>query len=305
MLNPVAFSVFGIDIMWYALLIMLGVIMALITTKINVGRRKELNLSFDAVLDGFLYAFPLALLGARVYYVIFEWDMYRDNLWQILNVRGGGLAIHGGLIGAVIGVLIYKLKEKKSAAFVLNHTDAVAPGLVLAQAIGRWGNFVNQEAHGGPVSQEFISRFPSFIQEGMLINGQYYHPTFLYESLWNILVFVALMLLYRKRKRDHEGTILAWYMVLYSSGRFFIESLRTDSLMIGPLRTAQLISVLMFTIGAAYLAWKYTRKPQPEAALTPAAEGGITSGGGNTAEAPGITPQGSAQEPFSQEKKGP
>ena len=255
-MDPVAFSIFGIDIMWYALLIMLGVILGLILTNFNTTR-KELGLDFDVVMDAFLYAFPLALIGARAYYVAFEWDRYKDDLFQILNVRGGGLAIHGGLIGALLGVVLYKFLSKKSARYILSHADAAAPGLVLAQAVGRWGNFINGEAHGGPVTKEFISRFPAFIQEGMLINGQYFHPTFLYESAWNVLVCIILMILFWKRRKNHEGTILAWYLILYSIGRFFIESLRTDSLYVGPLRTAQVISVIMMAVGALYLIYKY------------------------------------------------
>lgn len=259
-MDPVAFKVFGVPIMWYAVLIMTGVILALFVTQFN-DSRKELNLSFDDTTDAFLYAFPLAIIGARLYYVAFEWDRYKDNLSEILNIRGGGLAIHGGLIGAFIGVLIYKLVKKKKAAYMISLADAAMPGLVLAQAIGRWGNFMNQEAHGGPVTKEFISHFPAFIQQGMLIDGSYYHPTFLYESLWNLLVFAILMFLFWKRRPHHEGTIIAWYMILYSIGRFFIEGLRTDSLYIGGLRTAQLISLAMILLGLIYLFYKYRKKP--------------------------------------------
>lgn len=267
-MDPVAFRIFGIEIMWYAVLIMLGVVLGLILTRFNTTR-KELNLDFDVVMDAFLYAFPLALIGARLYYVAFEWDLYRDNLAQILNVRGGGLAIHGGLIGALIGVLIYKFTAKKSTGYILNHADAVAPGLILAQATGRWGNFINKEAHGGPMTEEFIARFPQFIQDGMFINGQYYHPTFLYESVWNVLICIVLMVLFWKRRKNHEGTIVAWYLILYSLGRFFIEGLRTDSLYVGPLRTAQVISVIMMAIGLVYLLYKYRSKP-----VLPAADRG-------------------------------
>ncbi len=261
-MDPVAFNLFGIEIMWYAVLIMSGVLLGLLIAKINTSRR-DLELSFDDFLDAFIYAFPLAIIGARIYYVIFEWSSYKDDLMQIFNIRGGGLAIHGGLIGALAGVLIYKLVRKKSGSYMLSLGDAAAPGLILAQAVGRWGNFINREAHGGPVSQEFIQRFPAFIQEGMLINGQHYHPTFLYESVWNILVGILLIFLFWKRKKHHEGTILAWYMILYSIGRFFIEGLRTDSLYVGGLRTAQVISILMAGLGVLYLAYKYTRKPKP------------------------------------------
>lgn len=268
-MDPVAFRIFGIEIMWYAMLILAGVILGLIVARFNTSRR-DLGLLFDDFLDAFLYAFPLAIVGARIYYVIFEWDNYRGNWAQILNIRGGGLAIHGGLIGALIGVLIYKLVKKKSAWYMLSLGDAAAPGLILAQAVGRWGNFMNQEAHGGPVSEAFIRQFPEFIQKGMLIGGQYYHPTFLYESIWNVLMGIVLIVIFWKRKKHHEGTVLAWYMILYSIGRFYIESLRTDSLYVGGLRTAQLISALMALAGLVWLIWKYTRKAPVEDPAQPA-----------------------------------
>ncbi|KAF5070382.1 Prolipoprotein diacylglyceryl transferase [bioreactor metagenome] len=266
-MDPVAFRFFGIDIMWYAVLIMAGVLLGLLVAKFNTTRA-DLQLSFDDFLDAFLYAFPLAIIGARLYYVAFEWSNYKDHLIEILNIRGGGLAIHGGLIGAVAGVILYKVIKKKPTAYMLSLADAAAPGLILAQAVGRWGNFMNQEAHGGPVTKEFIQQFPAFIQEGMYINGQYFHPTFLYESTWNILMGILLIVLFWKRKKHHEGTILAWYMILYSLGRFFIESLRTDSLWVGGLRTAQLISVIMGSLGILYLIYQYTRKPKEMPAPT-------------------------------------
>ena len=133
----------------------------------------------------------------------------------------------------------------------LDLLDTVAPCFIIAQAIGRWGNFFNQEAHGGVVSEEFISRFPSFIQQGMFINGSYYHPTFLYESIWNVIVFMILMILSRKHLK--KGSIFYLYMILYSLGRFFIEGLRTDSLMIGPLRMAQVISIAFIVLGLILL----------------------------------------------------
>lgn len=134
-----------------------------------------------------------------------------------------------------------------------NMADVMAPAIALGQAIGRWGNFFNQEAHGGPVSVDFISRFPEFIQQGMLIKGQYYHPTFLYESLWNLFVFAVLMYLQR-RKAIKSGDIFLSYLALYSAGRFFIEGLRTDSLMLGPLRMAQLVSLLAIVLAIGLLA---------------------------------------------------
>ncbi|MEG0995311.1 MAG: prolipoprotein diacylglyceryl transferase, partial [Bacilli bacterium] len=187
----------------------------------------------------FLITFPIAIVGARLYYVIFEFGYYKDHLIDILNIRQGGLAIHGGVIAAVIVVYICAKRMNLKLSVCL---DMTAPCIILAQAIGRWGNFFNQEAHGGPVTEAFISRFPEFIQNGMLINGTYYHPTFLYESIWNLVVFAILFYMLHKVKED--GVVFLTYVGLYSIGRFFIEGLRTDSLMIMGLRTAQLISIV-------------------------------------------------------------
>ena len=155
------------------------------------------------------------------------------------------MAIHGGLIGGLLVAYIFT-RVKKINFF--EYIDVIIPGVILAQAIGRWGNFMNQEAHGGAVSEAFISKFPNFIQQGMLINGTYYHPTFLYESIWNLIVFGILIFILYKKKNQH-GVVLGSYMVLYSMGRFFIEGLRTDSLIFFGLRTAQIISLIGIVIG--------------------------------------------------------
>jgi len=234
-MNPIAFNIFGLDIMWYGVLIALGVAAAILlssyTSRIN-------GISFEQILDIFLFAFPAAIVGARLYYVVFQFDYYKDNLMQIFNIRQGGLAFHGGLIAALLVTFIYTRVKKIS---FLRVTDTVAPGIILAQSIGRWGNFFNSEAHGGPVTKQFISMFPEFIQKGMYISGTYYNPTFLYESIWNLSVCVFLVFLTRKKPR--KGTVIASYIGLYSVGRFFIEGLRTDSLMLGWIRVAQLVSL--------------------------------------------------------------
>lgn len=261
-MNPIAFKLFGFEVAWYGVMITIGVLIALAVAYYNTTRGDR-DVDFDHITDAFLYAFPLALVGARLYYVFFEWEQYSGNWARILDVRGGGLAIHGGIIGAAIGVLIYKIVSKKPGSYILRMVDAAAPSMILAQAIGRWGNFFNQEAHGGPVSESFIQNFPEFIQRGMLINGTYYHPTFLYESLWNLLVFAVLMYLYGKRKKNQEGTIFYLYLILYSIGRYFIEGMRTDSLMFLGMRQAQLFSLLSILAGAALLVYK-TQKARKE-----------------------------------------
>jgi phosphatidylglycerol:prolipoprotein diacylglycerol transferase len=239
-MNPVAFSIFGLNIMWYGILIALGVIAALTLSeyicKIN-------DTSFDEVINIFLFAFPAGVIGARLYYVAFQFDYYKDNLGDILNIRQGGLAIHGGIIFSMLTVFIYTRIKKES---FLKFADTAAPCIVLAQSIGRWGNFFNSEAHGGPVSLSFIQKFPEFIQKGMYIGGVYYQPTFLYESIWDFSVCIVLIFLIRRKPR--KGTVIAAYVGLYSLGRFFIEGLRTDSLMFGNIRVAQLVSLLGISI---------------------------------------------------------
>lgn len=239
-MERVAFSIFGIDVMWYGIIICTGTIIALLLSQYT---SKLKNIDYDDVLTIFLVTFPLSIVGARLYYVIFEFDQFRGNLMQIFNIRTGGLAIHGAIITTVIVVYLFARKKKLK---LLRCMDVAAPCIILAQAIGRWGNFFNQEAHGGPVTEAFISRFPEFIQKGMLIGGTYYHPTFLYESIWDLIVFFVLFYMIHKIKED--GVVFLSYLGLYSLGRFFIEGLRTDSLMIGGLRMAQVISLVGIAI---------------------------------------------------------
>lgn len=253
-MNPVAFNIGNFEIRWYGILIVLGIFVGMFIAYYN---SKKLNLDFEKIIDGFLVAFPCAIVGARAYYVFFEFDNFKNNIWSIFNLRTGGLAIHGGLIGALIGTIIYcKLKKIE----MMKYLDVVAPSLILAQAIGRWGNFMNGEAHGDVVSYEFISKFPEFIQKGMYLDGHYYNPTFLYESMWNLLIFLILMIILHKKKSNENGVVIASYAVLYSIGRLFIESLRTDSLMIGNIRIAQFMSILGVIIGITYIIYVKSKK---------------------------------------------
>ncbi|MBW9154341.1 prolipoprotein diacylglyceryl transferase [Clostridium estertheticum] len=234
-MDPIAFNIFGLDIRWYGIFIAMGMMIG-ITLANFTCRLKSLN--YDEFLNIVLISFPMAIIGARAYYVIFEFSQYKDNLIGAFNIRQGGLAIHGGIIFGMITAYIYTRYKKES---LLKFVDVAAPSIIIAQAIGRWGNFFNSEAHGGPVTQGFISIFPNFIQKGMLIDGVYYQPTFLYESIWNVAV--GLLLIYLLTKALKRGTVFFTYIGLYSLGRFFIEGLRTDSLMLGSIRVAQLISL--------------------------------------------------------------
>jgi phosphatidylglycerol---prolipoprotein diacylglyceryl transferase len=244
-MNPVAFYVFGISIRWYGILIGTGMMLAIILARYTCKYR---DINFDSLLDVVLISLPFGIIGARLYYVIFQFNDYKDNLINVFNIRQGGLAIHGGIIFALVSAFI--ITKRKKINF-LNIVDVAAPSIIIAQALGRWGNFFNSEAHGGPVSYNFISNFPIFIQKGMNIEGVYYQPTFLYESLWDLAVFIILIVVLRKNKRS--GIVFFTYLGLYSIGRFFIEGLRTDSLMLGPIRIAQLVSLSGIIIWVAFL----------------------------------------------------
>jgi len=244
-MDPIAFNIYGLSVAWYGIFIaggmMVGILLANFTSKLK-------NVDYDELLNIVLISFPIAIIGARAYYVIFEFNQYKDNLISVFNIRQGGLAIHGGVIFGMIAALIYTRYKKEN---LLAFADVAAPSIIIGQAIGRWGNFFNSEAHGGPVTQTFISKFPVFIQKGMLIDGVYYHPTFLYESIWNVII--CLILVYLLTKNFKKGTVFFSYIGLYSIGRFFIEGLRTDSLMFGGIRVAQLISLAGIALWIIFL----------------------------------------------------
>lgn len=229
----VAFNIFGIDVRWYGIIMSAAIIIA---TVLALRNGKKSGFREDDVLDLCLIAIPLAVIGARLYYVIFNFEIYRDSLMSIFNTRAGGMAIHGGLIGGIIGGVGVCLYKKLN---IMKMADIAAPSVILGQAIGRWGNFINQEAHGGPTDLPW----------GIMVDGVRVHPTFFYESAWNFIIFLFLMKLLNTKKYD--GQLAAVYLIAYSAGRFFIEGLRTDSLMWGPFRVAQLISVAMIASGIA------------------------------------------------------
>lgn len=228
--DPVAFTVFNIDIMWYAVLITIGMVLA---SVICCKRAPRHDISSDTVLNFIIICIPAAIIGARLYYVVFNWSYYSGDLFKIINIRAGGLAIHGGLIfgfiTAVILCIIWKVRP-------LNILDLAVPSIALAQSIGRWGNFFNSEAHGGPTDLPWA----------IIVDGQHVHPTFLYESIWCMLLF--LLLIFIDNRRKFEGQTFLLYCGLYSLERFFVEALRTDSLMIGPFKQAQVLSIVVIAI---------------------------------------------------------
>lgn len=228
--NPVAFQIFGIEVRWYGVLIGVGILLA---GFISMKKSKNYNIDQEDILDIALICVPVGIIGARLYYVIFQWDMYKGQLSEIFNVRGGGLAIHGGLIfGILVAFIICRYKKIS----FWNVGDIIIPQVALAQAIGRWGNFFNGEAHG------YATKVPWAIN----VNGEAVHPTFLYESIWCLILFIVLS--YILKKRTFEGQIICMYGILYSFERFFVEGLRTDSLMIGSLKQAQVFSILVIIL---------------------------------------------------------
>jgi prolipoprotein diacylglyceryl transferase len=225
-MDPVAFRIFGIDIMWYGVLISSGVLLGV---YFALRECRRVGFKEDNLLDFLLIAIPTAIVGARAYYVIFSWGYYSLHPAEIINIRNGGLAIHGALIAGIIVGILFCRKRKIN---VLQLLDIVIPSVALGQAIGRWGNFINQEAYGGPTDLPW----------GIVVNGQKVHPTFLYESIMNIAIFIFLVW-FRKNKKTTHGQVVALYLILYSIVRFFVEGLRTDSLMFLGMRVAQLISL--------------------------------------------------------------
>ena len=242
-MNRILLSLGPITIYWYSVLILTAVLVAI---YIALKESKKENM-YDFINELITYVVISGIIGARLYYVIFNFSLYKNNLIDIFKIWEGGLAIYGGVIAGFLAVVYLSKKRNKS---IVKTTDIIVPGLILAQAIGRWGNFFNQEAYGKTVSLSFLKslHLPNFIIEGMYINGAYYHPTFLYESLWCILGFILLIILRRVLKRK-KGIMTYTYFIWYGIGRLFIEGLRTDSLYIGTFRVSQLVSIALIIIG--------------------------------------------------------
>lgn len=229
--DPIAFEIAGIEVRWYGILIAAGMLIAVLLSCKRAGYHK---LNDEDVLDICLWVLPIGVIGARVYYVLFNLQYY-ESLAEAVNIRAGGLAIHGGLIfGVLTALVVCKYKKIKP----LNVVDLIISTVPLAQAIGRWGNFFNGEAHGGPTNLPW----------GIIVDGVKVHPTFLYESIWCLLLFIGLSYFDKYKRRAH-GQTFALYCIFYSIERFFVESLRTDSLMIGPFKQAQVISLCAIAFG--------------------------------------------------------
>ena len=241
-INPIAVRLFGIDIYWYAILIVAAIVIGLILAKKDEGKY---SIIFEDIFNLVLLLIPAAIIGARIYYVLFRLEYYIDYPWKIFDLRDGGLAIYGGIIGGIITVYFYCKLKKIS---FLDLLDYIVPYLALGQAIGRWGNFFNQEAYG--IQTDSIFRM------GIIESGKYIevHPTFLYESICNFIIFIILSLISNKRK--FKGQIIYTYFVLYGFVRFFIEELRVDSLMIGDYKISQILSIILVIVFGIVLIYK-------------------------------------------------
>jgi phosphatidylglycerol:prolipoprotein diacylglycerol transferase len=251
-INRVAFEVGGIPIYWYGIIISMAFLLAIL---LALRDSKKFGFEPDTIIDLALFVTPAAIICARLYYVAFSWDEFKDQPINILNTRTGGLAIYGGILGAIIVAYIFSRVRKIN---ILSLLDFGIPYVALGQSIGRWGNFVNQEAFGtnttlpwgmtsDVVKQELLRNMDKLGRQGITVDPNIpVHPTFLYESIWDISVFL-LLIWYRKRKKLN-GEVFFLYMVLYGAGRFFIEALRTDSLMIGNLRVSQVLAFVFVVV---------------------------------------------------------
>jgi len=242
-LSKIALEIGPLSIRWYGVILGTAALVGLLLA-IREGKRRGIHP--DLFLDLILFAVPVAIICARAYYVIFEWGYYKEHPEEIVQVWRGGLAIHGALIGSVLTGWLFA-RYKKISFWGL--ADIAAPSIIMGQAIGRWGNFINQEAHGGEVSRSFLEslHLPDWLINQMYIDGSYYHPTFLYESLWNLLGFIILLAM--RRLNPRRGELFIFYVIWYSIGRFFIEGMRTDSLMLtDSIRIAQLIGVVLVVL---------------------------------------------------------
>lgn len=248
------FGIAGLDIHWYAVIMCLGIIGGL---SIGIVLAKKRGYTIDLPTDILLWCIPICIIGARLYYVIFEWEAYKGDFLKIFAVWEGGLAIYGAVIAAFITCYFFAKKTGISFGDII---DIGAPGLILGQAIGRWGNFVNQEAFGALITNPSMQWFPYGVYIERL--GEWHQATFFYESMWNLLVFAFLLWYFKRAKR--KGDVGVMYLLLYGIGRAFIEGLRTDSLWLipGVIRVSQLLSILLI-LAAVYYFIIMRKKPIP------------------------------------------
>ena len=243
-MDPVITTIGGFEIRWYAVLILIAAFLAIFLIN---QEAKKYNVKFDFVFNMCFWGIIMGLVGARLYYVLFNWSYYSSHLVEIIQIWKGGLAIHGGIIAGLLTIIAYCAKYH---ARTIRYLDFICAALPLAQAIGRWGNFFNSEAHGAATTLEHLQKLhiPDFIIKGMYIEGVYYTPTFLYESIFCFILFIVLMIVRRGRYRK-VGSVTALYMIGYGVLRFFIEISRTDALKLAGFKVAQIVSIIMVIAG--------------------------------------------------------
>lgn len=251
-IDPVMIRFFSLEIRWYGFFIVSALLISLFI--LNYLLKREESLEFEFFLDYIIIALPLGVLAARLYYVIFNLDYYLNYPIKIMAINEGGLAIHGGLLLGIIALYLLAKKRKKNFWLAL---DYLAPLTALSQSIGRWGNFINQEAYGQIVSENYYDIFPEFIKKQMYVKGAYREATFFYESAADLLLFVFL-LFYLGSDTKKDGEVFSLYLIIYSVFRFFIEEQRTDSLLIAEFQVAKLISLALIIAGISM--FYYIRK---------------------------------------------
>lgn len=259
-LNPIAFDLGGLQIHWYGIIIALGALVGVVMAMREAKRR---HLDPDNILDLVLYGVPIALVGARLYYVIFELPFYLANPSEIIKIWHGGIAIYGGLIAAFIVLLVLCKKRSISPWLML---DIAAPSVLLGQIVGRWGNLMNQEAFGGKTTLSFLQflHLPHFIIEQMYINGAYRQPTFLYESVGNLIGLILILVLRNRKHLFKRGEIFLSYLIWYPTVRFFVEGMRTDSLYILPgVRVSQVLSLILFAVAICLFVYRRRKQNEP------------------------------------------
>ena len=260
-IDRVAFNLLGRPIYWYALIIVSGIIIAMWLSSREAVR---VGLKSEDITDFMLWGLPLSIIGARLYYILFDLPQYIADPIQIFNIRSGGLAIYGGLIAGAITLYFF---TKYHFISMWTFLDIAAPSVLLAQAIGRWGNFMNHEAYGPVTTRIFLENLhiPRFIIDNMYIEGFYRQPTFLYESVWSLIGFILLLFLRNKKHLLKKGEVLLVYVMWYSFGRFFIEGLRTDSLyFLGVIRISQLLSAFLFVGTIILFIWRRKKGNLPD-----------------------------------------
>lgn len=255
-MDRVFFSFGPITIYWYSVLIITAIIIGIYFSSRVADKN---GITKDYLTDLIFYLIPIGIIGARIYYVIFNFSIFKDNVLDIFKIWEGGLAIYGAVIASIIFIVVYSKKKNKDLLLTI---DTLVPYLILGQAIGRWGNFINKEAYGTitTFSKLMSLKVPSFIIKGMYIDGHYYMPTFYFESIWCLIGFIMLLIIRKKDNFRHKGLLLFVYFIWYGIGRFFIEGLRTDSLYLGSFRISQIVSIILILMGVIGIVYMRRKK---------------------------------------------